>query len=47
MLKAQDKDELSIFLTKKEIDLLSCKASEADLSVNELIQTILFTCIHE
>ena len=47
MVSAEDKDELCISLTKEEIHFLSRKASEADLSLNEFIETILSSYIEE
>ena len=47
MVSAEDKDELCISLTKEEILCLSRKASEADLSLNEFIETILSSYIEE
>ncbi len=44
---AEDKEELCISLTKKEIDFLSCKASDSSLSLNEFIETILSSYIQE
>ena len=47
MVSAEDKDELCISLTKEEMLFLSRKASEADLSLNEFIETILSSYIEE
>ena len=47
MVNAEDKDELCISLTKEEMDRLSRKASEADLSLNEFIEAILSSYIEE
>ena len=47
MIKAEDKDELCISLTKEEMDFLSRKASEADLSLNEFIESILSSYLQE
>ena len=47
MVNAEDKDELCISLTKEEIHFLYRKASEADLSINDFIETILSSYIEE
>ena len=47
MVSADDRDELCISLTKEEIHCLSRMASEADLSLNEFIETILSSYIEE
>ena len=47
MVSTGDKDKLCISLTKEEMVFLSCKASEADLSLNEFIETILSSYIEE
>ena len=47
MVNAEDRDELCISLTKEEMDFLSRKASEAELSLNEFIETILSSYIEE
>ena len=47
MVSKEDKDELCILLTQKEMNFLSRKASEADLSVNEFIEIILLSYVQE
>ena len=47
MLSAEDKDELCISLTKQEFHFLSRKALQADLSLNEFIETILSSYVQE
>ena len=47
MVNAEDNGELCISLTKEEIHFLSRKASEADLSLNDFIETILSSYIEE
>ena len=47
MVSAEDKDELCISLTNEEMDFLSRRASEADLSLNEFIETILSSYVQE
>ena len=42
-----DKEELCFSLTHEEIKCLSRKASEEDLSLDELIETIIVTFIKE
>ena len=47
MVSKEDKDELCILLTQEEMNFLSRKASEADLSLNEFIEIILSSYIEE
>ena len=41
MVSEEAKDELCILLTQEEMNFLSRKASESDLSLNEFIEIIL------
>ena len=47
MVSKEDKDQLCILLTQEEMNFLSRKASEADLSLNEFIETILSSYVQE
>ena len=47
MVSEEAKDELCILLTQEEMNILSRKASEADLSLNEFIETILSSYVQE
>ena len=47
MVSKEGKDELCILLTQEEMNFLSRKASESDLSLNEFIEIILSSYIEE
>ena len=47
MVSEEAKDELCILLTQEEMNFLSRKASESDLSLNEFIETILSSYVEE